>query len=247
MTWLVWVAPLLGIFAAGVTQRRDPVIEGDQVLRHDGAARITHWSHALGTTVLLVTGIALGGRYLPTLVGSGQPVAAMMNVHFGAVVFFLFGTFYYAANAVLAPKRYKEHLPGKDAVGVSMRHFSAMFGNKKATVPAEAKYLESEKIAYVLAGVVTITIIITGLLKVAAHAMGVPAALLVIATPLHDIATLVMIVFFVPHILFAAILPMGWPLLKGMLTGYVGLDYAKHEHAGWVAELEGRPAPGDGA
>lgn len=244
MTWLVWVAPLVGIFAAGVTQRRDPVIEGDQVLRHDGAARITHWSHALGTTVLLVTGIALGGKYLPTLVGSGQPVATMMNVHFVAVVFFLFGTFYYAANAVLAPQRYKEHLPGKDAVGVSMRHFSAMFGNK-ADAPAEAKYLESEKIAYVLAGVVTITIIITGLLKVAAHAMGVPAALLALATPLHDIATFVMIVFYVPHILFAAILPMGWPLLKSMLTGYVGLDYAKHEHSAWVAELESHPVRED--
>jgi formate dehydrogenase subunit gamma len=60
-----------------------------------------------------------------------------------------------------------------------------------------------------------------------------------VATPAHDIATVGMLVFFLAHVLFAAILPMGWPMLRSMVTGYVTLEHAKAEHAGWVAELEG--------
>jgi formate dehydrogenase subunit gamma len=46
-------------------------------------------------------------------------------------------------------------------------------------------------------------------------------------------------VFFLAHVLFAAILPMGWPMLRSMFTGYVPLEYAKSEHAGWYRRLTG--------
>jgi len=236
-TWLVWLSPLLGVFAAGLTKRRDPEVVGDKVLRHDTAAIIEHWTHGIGTAVLLVTGIALGFWFLPSLVGSGEPVRIMMDVHFVAVVVFLFGTFYYGANTLLAMKRFKEHLPTKDAIDFTKRHYGLLLGFKKFTFPPEKKYFESEKMAYLLALGATGVIILTGLLKVAAHAIDVPAGLMAIATPLHDIATVALLAFFLAHVFFAAIVPGSGPMLRSMFTGYVSLEHAKHEHRGWLEEL----------
>ncbi len=238
-TWLVWLAPLVGVIGAGLTKRTDPVIEGDRVLRHDGPARLEHWTHGIGTAALLVSGIAMGVWFLPALVASGEPITAWMNVHFVSVVVFLFGTFYYAANTFLATKRFKEHLPTKNALEFTKRHYGRLLGIKKYSMPPETKYFESEKMAFLLALASTVVIIITGLLKVAAHAIDVPAGLMAVATPVHDIATVAMLAFFLAHVLFAAILPMGWPMLRSMITGYISLEHAKAEHAGWVAELEG--------
>lgn len=235
-TWLVWLAPFAGVLAAGLTKRRDPVIEGDRVLRHDVATRIEHWTHGIGTFVLLVSGIALGVWFLPALVGNGEPVWKMMDVHFGAVVVFLFGTFYYGANTLLAKKRFAEHLPTKNAIEYTKRHYGLLLGMKKFTMPPEKKYFESERMAYILALASTGFIIVTGLLKVATHVMNVPGWLMGVVNPAHDIAAIAMLVFFLAHVIIV-LLPMSWPILRSMFTGYVDLDYAKHEHAGWLAEL----------
>jgi len=244
-TWLVWLAPFAGILAAGVTKRQDPRIEGDRVLRHDTAAIVEHWTHGIATAVLLVSGITLGVLFVPALVGGGQPVWVAMNIHFVAVVVFLFGTFYYGANTVLALKRLREHLPTSDALTYTKRHYGLLLGFKKFTMPPERKYFESEKMAFILAAAATITIIVTGLLKVAAHGINIPAGLMTVVTPAHDVATLVMLAFILPHILFAAVLPGSGPILRSMFTGHVSLEYAKHEHAGWVAELEQVDASAD--
>jgi len=213
------------------------VVEGDRVLRHDAAAILEHWAHGIGTAVLLVSGILLGLWFVPALVGSGEPVWATMDVHFAAAVVFLFGTFYYGANTLLEKKRFREHLPTKDAIGFTKRHYGLLLGFKKFTMPPERKYFESEKMAYILALASTVLIILTGLLKVAAHAVDVPVQAMAIVTPVHDIATVAMLAFFLAHVFFAAVLPMSWPVLRSMFTGYVDLEYAKHEHAGWLAEL----------
>jgi len=213
------------------------VVEGDRVLRHDKAAMLEHWSHGIGTAVLLVSGVALGVLSLPALVGSGEPVWNMMNVHFVAAVVFLFGTFYYGANTLLAKKRFREHLPTKNAIEYTKRHYGLLLGLKKFTMPPERKYFESEKMAYILAMASTVAIIFTGVFKVAAHAIDLPAGLMAIMTPAHDIATVAMLIFFVAHVFFAAVLPMSWPVLRSMFSGYVDLEYAKHEHAGWLEEL----------
>ena len=245
--WLVLLAPLAGILAAGLTRRTDPVIEGDRVLRHDGPAMLEHWTHGVGTLVLLVTGFALGAFFIPSLLTQRQ-VWAAMNVHFVAVVVFLFGTFYYGANAFMSGERFREHLPTKNAFKFTVQHYGRLLGNKKYDMPPEEKYFESEKLAFLLALASTGLIIVTGLIKVAAHVFDVPVWVMFVVTPTHDVAMVAMAVFFVAHVLFAAILPMGWPMLRSMFTGYLPLDNAKTEHAGWVADLEAnKPAPGDSA
>jgi formate dehydrogenase subunit gamma len=236
-TWLIWFAPFVGVLAAGLSKRRDPAVEGDRVFRHDVPARITHWTHGIGTMMLLISGIALGLFFTPALVERAQGVWTWMNVHFVFVVMFLFGTFYYGANTLLAAHRFREHLPTSNAIDYTKRHYGLLLGFKKLTFPPEAKYFESEKMAYLLALASTVVIILTGLVKVAAHALDLPAGLMGVITPLHDIATVAMLAFFLAHVFFAAVLPMSWPVLRSMFTGYVSLEHAKHEHAGWLEEL----------
>lgn len=246
-TWLVWLAPCVGILAAGLTRRRDPYVDGDRVLRHDTAAIVEHWTHGIGTAALLVTGIALGVWFLPALVGAGRPLWRMMDLHFVAAIVFLFGTFYYGANTIIAVHRFKEHLPTRDAVGYTKRHYGLLLGFKKFTFPPERKYFESEKMAYLLALAATSVIIVSGLLKVAAHSITMPSGLMAVATTAHDVATVAMLAFFVAHVFFAAVLPASWPVLGSMFTGYVSLEHARHEHGGWLAELGYGPDDADDA
>ena len=234
--WLVLLAPFAGVLAAAFTRRQDPVIEGDRVLRHDGPAILEHWTHGIGTAALLVTGLALGALFIPSFL-SKQQVWAAMNVHFVAVILFLFGTFYYGANTLLSWNRFREHLPTANALQFTVQHYGRLLGNKKYEMPPEDKYFESEKMAYVFALVATVTIVVTGLLKAAVHVVSIPGVIMGPTTVLHDIATLGLLAFFLAHVLFAAILPMGWPMLRSMFTGYVSVEHAKAEHAGWYGRL----------
>jgi formate dehydrogenase subunit gamma len=234
--WLVLLAPFVGVLVAGLTRRTDPVIEGGRVLRHDGPAILEHWTHGIGTLVLLVTGLALGAFFIPSFLSQRQ-VWAAMNVHFVAVVVFLFGTFYYGANAIVSRKRFREHLPTANAFKFTVQHYGRLLGNKSYAMPPEEKYFESERIAFLLALASTALIVITGLLKVAAHLFDVPASVMAVATPTHDIAMVAMAAFFLAHVLFAAILPMGWPMLRSMFTGYMTTEQVQKEHAGWYRRL----------
>jgi len=235
--WAIVLAPFVGVFAASMTKRVDPRVEGDKVLRHDGAAILEHWTHGLGTAVLLGTGISLGFLFVPRLIVGFKTTALVMNLHFAAVIFFLFGTFYWATNTLLATKRFGEHLPTKNAIPYTVRHYGLLLGFKRYTMPPEEKYFESERMAFILAIVATGLVVVTGFVKVAAHAWNVPGAIVGAATITHDISTILMLAFFLAHILFAAVLPMSWPVLRSMFTGTVSLEHAKAEHAGWLANI----------
>jgi formate dehydrogenase subunit gamma len=236
--WLVWLAPFAGALAAGYTKRRDPHIAGDRVLRHDGAAILEHWSHALGTTFLLISGIVIGLRFgfLPSFVGRTANVQLWMNIHFVAVIVFLFGTFYYGANTVLSWKRFGEHLPTRNAFQFTKQHYGKLLGFK-FDMPPEDKYFESEKVAFLIALAATLGVIVTGLVKVAAHVVDIPGWVMGPVSILHDVATVAMLAFYLAHVFFAAIAPFSWPVLGSMFTGYVSLEQAQHEHAGWYARL----------
>lgn len=242
--WVLFAAPFAGLFAAGFTKREDPRVEGDRVLRHDGPAILQHWTHGLGTAVLLGTGVILGLLFIPSALPSGQAVWTAMNVHYVAAVMFLFGTFYYLGNTWISSHRFVEHLPNKESVGIAIQHYGHLLGAKQfAEAPREGKYFESERIAYVMAVVATVTMVVTGLFKALAHVVDIPALVMGPMTLLHDAGTVLMLLFFAAHVFFGAILPNAWPGLRSMFTGYVPLDYAEKEHVAWVEQLEGEGAP----
>lgn len=203
---------------------------------------LEHWTHGLATTLLLVTGILLGLLFIPRLVEGPETTGLIMNLHFVGVVFFLFGTFYWASNTVISTYRFKEHMPTKNAIEYTKRHYGLLLGIKKFTMPPEEKYFESERMAFILAVASTLVIVVTGFVKVAAHVWDLSGSLMKAVSTTHDVATVAMLAFFLAHVFFAAVLPMSWPVLRSMITGYLSLENAEEEHRGWLAAIKGKEA-----
>ena len=235
--WVLILIPFLGLALAAVTKRQDPRVEGDKVLRHDDAAMLEHWTHGIGTVILLISGIALGCLFIPSLL-SVDATNAMINIHFVGAAVFLFGSFYYLGNAILSPKRVREHLPTRNALSYTIRHYGLLIGIKRFVMPPEEKYFESERMAFILAVVATATIAISGIIKALAHVLSLPGALVGAATFLHDLMAIAMIIFIIPHVFFAVFAPGSFPLFISMLTGYLPLKHAEKDHAGWLEQLD---------
>ncbi|MGV8084418.1 MAG: cytochrome b/b6 domain-containing protein [Coriobacteriia bacterium] len=242
--WVVLLlAAFLGLLTAGFTRRQQPKIVDDKVFRHDNAAILEHWTHAAGTFVLIVSGIVIGFLLVPNGVSSAV-TNAMLNIHYVGALYFLFGTYYYFGNSLDARDRVREHLPTKNAIRYTLQHYGHLIGlkNKFPTLPSEKKYFESEKMAYVLAIVVSLLLIVSGFFKASAHVFNMSEDLMGIMTLIHDVSALFMILFFVLHVFFAAMAPGTRPVLRSMLTGYLPLDVAEREHCGWVEELRDNAA-----
>jgi formate dehydrogenase subunit gamma len=234
---LLFAAPFLGILVASRTKRQEPFIEDDLVLRHDGAARLEHWTHGIGTTVLIITGALLGLWFTKSVLGTGWPTLFTINLHYISAWFFLFGTVYYAANTFISRWRFKEHLPTKNFLPYTVQHYGHMLGIKKYSMPPEKKYFESEKFAYIIAVLSASILVVTGIVKVLAHAIEIPADLWNLMTVAHDISAIVIALFLLAHIFFGALLPTSWPGLHSMFSGNMPLDVVKKDYPGWYEEL----------
>lgn len=237
--WVIWVALFLGFLAAGLTRRSDPAIVGDRVLRHDGPAILEHWSHAAATLTLLVTGVALGARYLlPKLVSGPVETGVALNLHFVGAALFAFAAGYYAPNTLLSG-RWREHIPHEivGSVKLFFAHYKAIF--TRSELPAEGKYFAIEHLTYPVAIAGSVLVLITGLLKVVAHSLDIPAGVMGATTLVHDISAIVLGGFLVAHAIAGALVPWSWPLLRSIITGYVTVEYAKHHHKDWYTELAG--------
>lgn len=236
--WLVALAPFFGLFLSAFAKRTDPFIDKERIFRHDAPARLSHWTHATGTTVCLISGIVLGLRFTPAFVTDGPAAVWWQNAHFVAAVIFLFGTFFYLGNTIISKWRFREHLPTKNAISYTVRHYSLLVGLKKFTMPPEEKYFESEKVAYVMAIVTAFLLIVSGLFKAAAHVfLALPAGLMNVMFWIHDIAAALMLLFLLAHVFFAVIAPFSWKTFPSMFTGWMPLNEAKKEHRGWLEQL----------
>ena len=237
--WLVALAPFFGLFLSAFAKRTDPFIAGDRVYRHDAPARLSHWTHGIGTAVCLASGIVLGLRFTPAFVEDGPAAILWQNVHFAAAIVFLFGTFYYLGNTIISKWRLREHLPTKNVVAYTVRHYGLLVGIKKFTMPPEDKYFESEKAAYVMAVVTAALLVVTGLVKALAHVvLTLPDGLMNVMFWVHDIAAALMLLFLAAHVFFAVIAPFSWKTFPSMLIGWMPRGEAEKEHAGWMERLE---------
>jgi formate dehydrogenase subunit gamma len=234
--WVIFIAAFFGILLGSLWKRVDPFINGQQVLRHDGAARISHWTHAAGCTLLLGSGVALGFSVIPRLVSAPAGAAQMMNIHFYGAVLFVFGGFFWLSNTILSPWQFSEHMPGKGSLIEGITHYAHIFGLTKKTV-RPAKYDGSERLAFVPIVLFAILLILSGFIKLAPRFIDVPTSLLSFMSWLHDMSALMMLVLFFFHVLLAAVVPWSWPLLKSMFNGWVPTDFAKSHHPVWYEQL----------
>lgn len=237
--WLVLAAAALGLLAGAFTRRPTVRIEDGIVERHDGVAIFEHWLHVVAVLVLLGSGIALGFLFIPRLVTGAHDTGVALNLHWVGVVLFAFSGVYYATNTVLSG-RLKEHLAGLEDINVGIAHYRAQLA--KSEPPAEGKFYASERIAYVYMLVALGLVALTGVLKLLAYGINMPAGVMGVVTPLHDVGALLVALFLIAHVLMGAVVPWSWPELRSMVTGKLPLEYVQHHHKAWYDELMGSPA-----
>ncbi len=234
--WGIFMAAFCGLLLGAFWQRIDPFVQEQRVWRHDGAARLSHWTHAAGCTLLLISGVALGFLFLPRQVAGPAGASQMMDLHFLGALLFVFGGFFWLSNTILSPWRFREHMPDSGSLIEGITHYAHIFGLTKKTV-RPAKYDGSERLAFVPIVLFAALLVLTGFVKLAPRFMGMPTSLLSAMTWLHDVSALMMLVLFFFHVLLAAVVPWSWPLLASMFNGWVTRDFAKSHHPLWYEQL----------
>lgn len=230
------VAVLLGVFLGTLVYKknREQFING-KIERHDELFFIQHWSQALGTVILLITGFGLGTLFVPRTIQSVETVGFALNMHFIGILFFLFGITFYITKGYYSGDL-KHMMPKKGDLQGMIGHYIAMLLRKKA--PKEEKFLAAERVVFPMWIVAVSGIILTGVIKVIAHIWSLPGGLMGVTTFLHGVFTIMMLFMLVAHVAAAAILPASWPLFRSMITGRVTEEYVKGHHEKWYEEIQ---------
>jgi len=82
-------------------------------------------------------------------------------------------------------------------------------------------------------------LIISGLVKTYKniYAPDISHTVVLWATWIHNIFFVLFFLAFLAHMAAIALKP-NWPLVRGIFTGRVRLDYARHRHPLWLADIE---------
>ncbi|ABV85587.1 cytochrome b/b6 domain-containing protein [Shewanella pealeana] len=230
----------VSLFTASKLHRPGDRIEGDKVLRHDGIARLTHWTAAFGCLLLLITGIALGFLFIPRFVVDATATAMMFNLHFVGALFFVFGCGLWASNQLVEPRRFSTHLPDESLwieLKKSVLHYTHMLGMTKTHVEAP-KYHHSGRLAGLVIMASSFVVILSGFGKLLARGLDLNPSIAELINLSHGWSALALLLLIPVHALLGGVAPWAWNTLKAMVTGYVSRDYAQKEHAIWFRELE---------
>ena len=215
--------------------------EKNLVVRHSTLELIEHWAIALSGLILLVTGIfelPVGKRYyivnVPGLGWSADFITSLYLHYAAAVVFTAAGMFHLVYHGLRGEKGL---LPRRGDLSESIKVIKSLFGFGEE--PPMHKYLPEQRLAYVGMAFIILMLIVSGLVKtyknIYAPDMSYPVLLW--ATWIHSIFFILFFLAFIAHMAAIALRP-NWPMVRGIFTGRVRLDYARHRHPLWIAELD---------
>jgi len=217
------------------------IYEKKVVKRHGVIELLEHWILAISGLLLLFTGICqmpIAKRYMiteiPGLRWTGNYKIDLF-VHMVAGVVFttvvVFHIFYHGFSGD------KGLLPKKGDIKESIKVLLSFFGDKEE--PAFHKYLPEQRLVYIFLGVISLVLIVTGIIKVYKNLEGVflSPGLVFWTTWLHTIFTLLFLLFFIAHV-GVLIFENNRPMVRGIITGVVKLEYAIKRHPHWIRELE---------
>jgi cytochrome b subunit of formate dehydrogenase len=220
--------------------------EKNRIIRHGALELAEHWALALSGLVLLLSGLfelPMAARYkitaIPGFAWSGDFIASL-SIHYAASVVFIAAAFFHLVYHGLLNDR--GLIPRKGDLGASIDVIKTFFG--KGEEPPFDKYLPEQRLAYLGMAVTIAVIILTGLVKTYknVYAPDLPHALILWSTWLHNIFFILFILAFAGH-LGAIILKPNRPMVRGIFTGAVRLDYARHRHPLWLAEGDTPASP----
>lgn len=214
----------------------------NRVVRHSVVELAEHWAVALSGLALLASGmfqLPMGSRYyinsIPGLAWSADYMVSL-NVHYGASIVFVAAALYHVFYHGLRGDR--GMIPRTGDLRTSVEVMKSFFGKGKE--PPFHKYLPEQRLAYIGMAVIIAMLIVSGLVKTYKnlYAPDLSYAVVLWATWVHNIGFVLFILAFAAHI-GAIVLKPNRPLLRGILTGAVRLDYAEHRHPLWIEEIEG--------
>ncbi len=212
------------------------------VVRHSMVELIEHWAIAVSGLILLMTGIfelpVAKRYYIITIPGLGWSAdfITSLYLHYGAALVFIaaaiFHVVYHGARGEFGL------LPRKGDFSASVAVIKSMFGFGKE--PPMHKYLPEQRLAYAGMAFIILMLIVSGLIKTYKniYAPDISRTVVLWATWIHNIFFILFFLAFLAHMAAIALKP-NWPLVRGIFSGRVRLDYARHRHPLWLADLEG--------
>lgn len=215
--------------------------EKNRVVRHEWIELAGHWIVALSGLALLLSGmfeLPMAARYkitsIPGFGWSGDFIASL-HVHYVASVVFVAAAFFHIAYHGLLDDR--GLLPQKGDLKASVEVVKSFFGFGEE--PPFGKYLPEQRLAYLGMAVIIGALVLTGLIKTYKNIYAPDLSHTVVfwTTMLHNLFFVLFILAFAGHI-GALILKPNRPMVRGIFTGQVRLDYAMHRHPLWIAGIE---------
>ena len=215
--------------------------EKNLVVRHSAIELIEHWAIAISGLILLLTGIfelPVGKRYyiitLPGLGWSADYITSLYLHYAAALVFTAAGIFHLVYHGVLGEKGM---IPQKGDFTKSITVIKSLIGIGKE--PPMHKYLPEQRLAYVGMAFIILMLVLSGLVKTYKniYAPDMSYTVLLWATWIHNSFFVLFFLAFLAHMAAIALRP-NWPMVRGIFTGRVRLDYARHRHTLWLADIE---------
>jgi cytochrome b subunit of formate dehydrogenase len=175
---------------------------------------------------------------VPGLAWSADYIVSL-KVHYAASIVFIAAALFHAVYHGLTGDR--GMIPRRGDIRTSIEVVKSFFGKGKE--PPFHKYLPEQRLAYVGMAVIIVILIVSGLVKTwkNIYAPDMSYAVVLWATWVHNIGFVLFVLAFLAH-MAAIVLKPNRPMLRGILTGAVSLDYAEHRHPLWIAEIEGAEA-----
>jgi cytochrome b subunit of formate dehydrogenase len=213
------------------------------VVRHSALELFEHWAIAFSGIMLILTGIfemPIARRYyineLPGLAWSADFIVSLKIHYIASAVFVAVGLFHIVYHGILG---HRGMIPRKGDVRQSIEVIKTFFG--KGEEPPFHKYLPEQRLAYAGMAVIIGVLIVSGLMKTYKNLINpqMSEGLTLIATWAHNIFFVLFVFAFIGH-MAAIILKPNWPMVRGIFTGRVRLDYAKHRHPLWIEEIMAR-------
>jgi cytochrome b subunit of formate dehydrogenase len=217
------------------------ISERGLVKRHDLIELIEHWTIAVSGLVLLFSGmfeLPMAKRYfitsIPGLTWSGDFIVSLY-IHYIASVLFVSACVFHAVYHGLLGDR--GMIPEKGDLKASLLVIKSFFG--KGAEPPFHKYLPEQRIAYAGMAIIILMLILSGLVKIYKnlYAPDMNYALVLWATWIHNIFFILFFLAFLAH-MGALVIKPNRPMVRGIFTGTVRLDYARRRHPLWINELE---------
>lgn len=215
-------------------------VHKNMVVRHGTLELIEHWAIALSGLILLFTGIfelPVAKRYyiitVPGLGWSADFITSLFLHYAAAFVFTVAALFHLVYHERRGEKGL---LPQKGDFSGSITVIKSLFGFGEE--PPMHKYLPEQRLAYVGMAFIILMLILSGLVKTYKniYAPDMSHTVLLWATWVHNISFVLFFLAFLAHMAAIALRP-NRPMVRGIFTGKVHLDYARHRHSLWIAEI----------